>query len=294
MQTRTWSSGAYRFGFNGKEKDNEFNVNDGSYDFGARIYDGRLGRWLSVDPLYAKYADLSPFNFTGNNPILFIDPDGKKIDLSQLSKPQKREYKAMIRQLKKSDIFRDMYKQLNESESVVQIHASEKNIAKGSVDNKTTIKTTIDLGSKTVVVQELFHSYQDIKENRELYKGATQTDNEVEGEVATNLIMKQINSKTKNRNDYYDPMGAVTSSVEDGKVTFNSDPITSYSPKSEEIKSEKFNSDYQNYKKVFVNYHKTNDENVGKPGGPAEKSPASYRGPITEKKAVGLSKLISK
>ena len=43
MATRAYSSGGYRFGFNGKEKDDEINVDGGSYDFGARIYDGRLG-----------------------------------------------------------------------------------------------------------------------------------------------------------------------------------------------------------------------------------------------------------
>ena len=67
------------FGFNGKEKDNEINVDGGSYDFGARIYDGRLGRWLSLDPLQKKYPALSPYNFCSNNPIAFIDRDGKVI-----------------------------------------------------------------------------------------------------------------------------------------------------------------------------------------------------------------------
>jgi RHS repeat-associated protein len=72
-------SSTYRYGFNGKEKDDETNVNGGSYDFGARMYDSRLGRWLSLDPLQAKYANLSPYNFTGNSPILYLDPDGKRI-----------------------------------------------------------------------------------------------------------------------------------------------------------------------------------------------------------------------
>jgi len=65
----------YRYGFNGKEKSSEITTDD--YDFGTRIYDGRIGRWLSLDPLQAKYPGESPYNFTGDNPILFIDPDGR-------------------------------------------------------------------------------------------------------------------------------------------------------------------------------------------------------------------------
>ena len=67
----------YRYGFGGKEKDDEVKGNGNSYDFDARIYDPRIGRWLSLDPLQTKYPSLSPYNFAENNPIFFADPDGK-------------------------------------------------------------------------------------------------------------------------------------------------------------------------------------------------------------------------
>lgn len=67
----------YRYGFNGKEKDDEVKGNGNSYDFDARIYDARLGRWLSIDPSSNKYPEMSPYNFVMNNPIMYIDPDGK-------------------------------------------------------------------------------------------------------------------------------------------------------------------------------------------------------------------------
>jgi len=70
----------YRYGFQGQEKDDEMHGATGtSYDFGARIYDPRVGRWLSLDPLAKKYSDLSPYCFVGNNPIAFVDPNGKEI-----------------------------------------------------------------------------------------------------------------------------------------------------------------------------------------------------------------------
>jgi len=67
----------YRFGFNGKEKTDEIYGDGNGVDFGARIYDPRLGRWMSVDPLAGKFPDASPYNFANNNPLYFIDPNGK-------------------------------------------------------------------------------------------------------------------------------------------------------------------------------------------------------------------------
>ena len=87
MPTRTWSdpNAKYKYGFNGKEKDNEVTVDGGDYDFGARIYDSRLGRWLSIDPLWKVYTDLSTFNFVSNNPIYLIDKDGQRIIVANLA-----------------------------------------------------------------------------------------------------------------------------------------------------------------------------------------------------------------
>lgn len=48
-------------------------------DFGARIYDCRLGRWMSLDPLMIKYPSFSPYNYVLNNPLIFRDGDGKVV-----------------------------------------------------------------------------------------------------------------------------------------------------------------------------------------------------------------------
>lgn len=71
------SSSSYRYGFNGKEKSNEIYGEGNAYDFGARIQDPRLVRWLSTDPLQAKYPNESPYNFCLNSPIAFNDGDGR-------------------------------------------------------------------------------------------------------------------------------------------------------------------------------------------------------------------------
>ena len=54
--------------YNGKELQEE----TGWYDFGARMYDPTLGRWMSVDPLSDEFS-----SHAVNNPIRFIDPDGQ-------------------------------------------------------------------------------------------------------------------------------------------------------------------------------------------------------------------------
>ncbi|MFY0255702.1 glucosaminidase domain-containing protein [Chitinophaga sp. 30R24] len=68
--------GRYRYGFNGKENDNEVKGEGNEIDFGARIYDPRVGRFLSVDPLINKFPWQSPYTFAGNNPIWMVDEDG--------------------------------------------------------------------------------------------------------------------------------------------------------------------------------------------------------------------------
>jgi RHS repeat-associated protein len=68
----------YRFHFNGKETDNEVYGEGNVYDFGARIYNSRLGRWLSVDAYASTYVSISTYAFCGNTPTLFVDYDGNK------------------------------------------------------------------------------------------------------------------------------------------------------------------------------------------------------------------------
>jgi len=68
---------AYRFGFNGMEKDDEVKGNGNSLDFGARIQDPRIGRWLSLDPLQHKYPSQAPYSFVANSPMFLVEVDGR-------------------------------------------------------------------------------------------------------------------------------------------------------------------------------------------------------------------------
>lgn len=73
----TYESDEYRYGYNGKEKDGELKGEGNSYDYGARIYDPRIGRWMSTDPKESKIPNWSTYVFCLDNPTLFVDPDGE-------------------------------------------------------------------------------------------------------------------------------------------------------------------------------------------------------------------------
>jgi RHS repeat-associated protein len=76
MPGRSYSSDSYRFGFNGKENDNEGKGTGNQQDYGMRIYDPRAVRFLSVDPITKDYPELTPYQFASNSTIAAIDLDG--------------------------------------------------------------------------------------------------------------------------------------------------------------------------------------------------------------------------
>ena len=81
MPNRTFTAGnfeGYRYGFNGKEADNEVKREGNSYDYGFRMYDPRIGKFLSVDPLFKEYPWNSTYAFAENDVVRSIDLDGKE------------------------------------------------------------------------------------------------------------------------------------------------------------------------------------------------------------------------
>ena len=78
MPGRNVSTGKYAYGYQGKEKDDELQGAGNTYYFEERIYDPRLGRWWSVDPLAQNNASKSPYMSMSGDPVNRIDKKGSQ------------------------------------------------------------------------------------------------------------------------------------------------------------------------------------------------------------------------
>ena len=73
VPNRYGNSPAYRYGFQGQEKDDELKGEGNSLNYTFRMHDPRVGRFFAVDPLARDYPWNSPYAFSENDPINFVD-----------------------------------------------------------------------------------------------------------------------------------------------------------------------------------------------------------------------------
>ena len=109
------------YGFNGKEENEELGL-DWS-DFGARNYDASLGRWMNIDPLAEKYTSISPYTYTLNNPVIYTDPDGMRVEWGDnLSSEEKQLLGSLITKLRRSSkTFDKVFGNLHSSKNVYKV-----------------------------------------------------------------------------------------------------------------------------------------------------------------------------
>jgi RHS repeat-associated protein len=68
----------YKFGFNGKMNDNDVKGLGNKIDYGARVYDPRIGRFLSTDPKASELPEGTPYGYADNSPIALLDVNGEE------------------------------------------------------------------------------------------------------------------------------------------------------------------------------------------------------------------------
>jgi len=76
VPNRHASSAAYRYGFQGQEKDDEIKGEGNSLNYKFRMHDPRVGRFFAIDPLTANYPHYTPYSFSGNKVIHMIELEG--------------------------------------------------------------------------------------------------------------------------------------------------------------------------------------------------------------------------
>src|SRR5690554_1744072 len=79
----------YQYKYNGKEWQDELGLN--FYDYGARNYDPEIGRWMNVDPLAELYESQANYDYSGNNPVRFVDFNGENYGVKITHDDDKKE-----------------------------------------------------------------------------------------------------------------------------------------------------------------------------------------------------------
>ena len=250
-RNNTWNS---PYLFNAKEFDEE----TGMYYYGARYYEPRLSLWMSVDPLEEKYYNSSSYAYCNNNPIRFIDPDGRKLLFaSGTTEAFKQKFRAAIMYLHEHNAD-GIIAQIDKSSTIIYITERVGEPSAFSETKKTIywdpnmgVLTSSDkkMSPTAVLNHEADHTLQYLK-NPDKYAQDFKTfdpdyDNKEEMRVITGseqktaLALDEISAGEVTRTDHYGipyiTKSPTTTEAKDGKMPKNPfimDEIVISAPKS--------------------------------------------------------------
>ncbi|MBO4282081.1 MAG: RHS repeat-associated core domain-containing protein, partial [Bacteroidales bacterium] len=160
-----------KYAFNAKELDEE----TGMYYYEARYYKPPV--FTSRDPMFEKYFWMTPYAYCANNPVKYVDPNGREWDLSSLTDEQKAVWeKTMTKACDKSKLFKFIYNQLDKSpiKYTVNIgqtsYVDEHNVdAQYNPESQTfTFQNVESIKKFSAFSEEMFHAYQ-LTENNGKY-----------------------------------------------------------------------------------------------------------------------------
>jgi RHS repeat-associated protein len=164
------SGGSYRYGFNGKENDNEIKGIGNQQDYGMRIYDPKLGRFLSVDPITKQYPELTPYQFASNSPIEAIDLDG----LERSPAGKFGQYNEIVR-----------------DGSAVQLYPNAIPVIRKQKEDAPKLKVLMNAGSKPLATVE--------DGDKALFRSNLSNPDNIGGQAAFEIFQNVQNAKTEYR-----------------------------------------------------------------------------------------------
>ena len=128
--------------FNAKEFDEE----TGLYYYGARYYDPRISLWISTDPKQESYFAFSSYVYCGNNPLIYIDPNGKEWEDPAQAEKLKAKIDNKITSIQKSILVQKARLESNQAKGK-DISKQERKIAdfESRISNLNQSKSDIDL-----------------------------------------------------------------------------------------------------------------------------------------------------
>jgi len=288
MPGRKFNAGDYRFGMHGMEKDDEWRgITGADYDFSGYGYDALTGRRKRPDPLAAKYPRISPYAAFNNNPILYVDPDGKEIVIVHLSETQQNQYNAQISKLRAEDVYFDvLYSMLESSDIKYYITEGQRTQVAGSfvpgINNKGEKVATggnVDFKSfgfdQGTAMEEFFHAFQnETYADKGSYNKLSDVGGNVEFEAKFLKLMVDINKGG---------LIMVFPDIE-GLNDIVYDLIEKYDLTDDQKQG------YFNALNTFIDYHKQQKDQIEKETGKRPKD--LYDAPATEQKPDAAFKVL--
>lgn len=102
-----------------------------AYDFGARMYDARLGIFTSIDPHARRYPTWSPYSAFANNPLVFVDPDGRDVIPTNQLKAN-TSLNTFFTLASENSVFREVMKSFYANHNHVWVHVDQLKRADGT------------------------------------------------------------------------------------------------------------------------------------------------------------------